>query len=159
MQIDWHGPSVVGIAIFLAIGVLFGFAARRWRTLKTLAVVAPLIAALIPLLYFVLEGNVSTCTKSGSTFRCTKVPYASTWNVADWILVGAVVLLTVAPIVSTGLRSRLPSVLAAIVLAGLIAPNLVFMYSWILSGELVLGAAIDVPHLTGTETTRAGSEV
>jgi hypothetical protein len=157
MQIDWHGPSALGIAIFLAIGVLFGFAARRWRTLKTLAVVAPLIAALIPLLYFVLEGNVSACTGSGSTFRCTEVSYASTWNVADLILVGAVVLLTVAPIVSTGLRSRLPSVLAAIVLAGMIAPNLVFMYSWILAGALVLGAAIAGPPSKGTEPTRARS--
>jgi hypothetical protein len=156
MGIDWHGSSVLGIAIFLAIGVLFGFAARRWRTLMALAVVMPLIAATIPLLYFVLEGNVSACTGSGSSFRCVEVSYASTWSVADWILVGAVALLTVAPIVSAWLRSRMPSVLAGIVLAGLIAPNLAFLYSWVLAGALVVGAAIaGPPFRKGTEPTPA----
>jgi hypothetical protein len=140
MGIDWHGSSVLGIAIFLAIGVLFGFAARRWRTLMALAVVMPLIAATIPLLYFVLEGNVSACTGSGSSFRCVEVSYASTWSVADWILVGAVALLTV----------------AGIVLAGLIAPNLAFLYSWVLAGALVVGAAIaGPPFRKGTEPTPA----
>jgi hypothetical protein len=155
MGIDWHGSSVLGIAIFLAIGVLFGFAARRWRTLTAVAVVMPLIAAIVPLLYFVLEGNVSACTGSGSNFRCVEVSYASTWSVADWILIGAVVLLTAAPIVSMRLRNRLPSLLAAIVLAGLIAPNLAFLYSWILAAALVVGAAIAGPPLKRTEPTPA----
>ena len=155
MQIDWHGSSVLGIAILVAIGVLFGVAGRRWQTLRALVIVLPLIAAVIPLVYFVLEGNVSACTGGGSTFRCVEVSYASTWSGADWILVGAVVVLTVAPIVSMRLRSRLPSVLAAIVLAGLIAPNLAFLYSWILAGALVLGAAIAGPLSKGTEPTRA----
>jgi len=98
---------------------------------------------------------VSACTGGGSTFRCVEVSYASTWSGADWILVGAVVVLTVAPIVSMRLRSRLPSVLAAIVLAGLIAPNLAFLYSWILAGALVVGAAIAGPPSKGTEPTPA----
>jgi len=155
MQIDWHGSSVLGIAILVAIGVLFGVAGRRWQTFRALAIVLPLIAAVIPLVYFVLEGNVSACTGGGSTFRCVEVSYASTWSGADWILVGAVVVLTVAPIVSMRLRSRLPSVLAAIVLAGLIAPNLAFLYSWILAGALVVGAAIAGPPSKGTEPTPA----
>jgi len=155
MQIDWHGSSVLGIAILVAIGVLFGVAGRRWQTLRALVIVLPLIAAVIPLVYFVLEGNVSACTGGGSTFRCVEVSYASTWSGADWILVGAVVVLTVAPIVSMRLRSRLPSVLAAIVLAGLIAPNLAFLYSWILAGALVVGAAIAGPPSKGTEPTPA----
>ncbi|TMB97614.1 MAG: hypothetical protein E6J40_07620 [Chloroflexi bacterium] len=155
MQIDWHGSSVLGIAILVAIGVLFGAAGRRWQTLRALAMVLPLIAAVIPLVYFALEGNVSACTGSGSTFRCVEISYASTWSGADWILVGAVVVLTVAPIVSMRLRSRLPSVLAAIVLAGLIAPNLAFLYSWIPAGALVVGAAIAGPPAKGTEPTPA----
>ena len=155
MQIDWHGSSVLGIAILVAIGVLFGVAGRRWQTLRALVIVLPLIAAVIPLVYFVLEGNVSACTGGGSTFRCVEVSYASTWSGADWILVGAVVVLTVAPIVSMRLRSRLPSVLAAIVLAGLIAPNLAFLYSWILAGALVVGAAIAGPPSKGIEPTPA----
>ena len=156
MGIDWHGSSVLGIAIFVVVGVLFGLAGRRWRTFKALAVVFPLFAAIVPLLYFILEGNVSACTGSGSTFRCVEVSYASTWSVADWILVGAVVLLTAVPIVSMRLRNRLPSVLAAIALAGLIAPSLAFLYSWILAGALVVGAAIAGPLSKGTEPTRAG---
>jgi hypothetical protein len=155
MQIDWHGPPVLGIAILVAIGVLFGVAGRRWRTLQVLAVVMPLLAAIIPLLYFVLEGNVSACTGSGSTFRCVEASYASAWSDADWILVGVVVVLTAAPIVSARLRSTLPSVLAAIALAGLIAPNLAFLYSWILAGALVVGAAIAGPPSKGTEPTPA----
>jgi len=145
MAFEWQRESWLGIAFFVIVGILFGLAGRRWRTLKAGAVVMPLIAAIIPLLYFVLEGNVSACTGSGSTFRCVEVSYASTWSVPDWILVAAVFLLTLAPVLSAVLHSRLPSVLAAIVLAGLIAPNLNFLYSWILAGALVVGAAIAGP--------------
>lgn len=153
MQIDWHGPSVVGIAIFVAIGVLFGVVGRRWRAFQTLAVVMALIAATIPLLYFVLEGNVSACTGGGSTFRCVEVSYASSWSVPDWILVGAVVVFTAAPVVSALLHSRVPSVLGAIVLAGLVAANPTFLYPWILAGALVVGAAIAGPPSKGKEAT------
>ena len=86
MGIDWHGSSVLGIAIFVVVGVLFGLAGRRWRMFKALAVVLPLIAAIVPLLYFVLEGNVSACTGSGSNFRCVEMSYASTWSVACAVL-------------------------------------------------------------------------
>src|SRR6266700_3044508 len=118
MAFDWQRQSGLGIAFFVIVGILFGLAGRRWRTLKAGAVVMPLIAAIIPLLYFVLEGNVSACTGSASTFRCEEVSYASTWSVPDWILVGAVFLLTLAPILSALLRSAIPSVLAAMILAG-----------------------------------------
>jgi hypothetical protein len=145
MPFDWHRQWWLGVAIFLAVAVLFGLMGRRWRTLKTAVVGLALISAAVPLLYFIVEGNVSQCSGSGATFRCVEVSYASTWNVADWILVGAVVLLTLAPVLSAVLHSRLPSVLAAIILAGLIAPNLSFLYSWILAGGLVVGAAIAGP--------------
>ena len=153
MAFDWHVQSWLGVAIFVAVGVLFGLMGRRWRTLQAAAVGMALIAAAIPLLYFILEGNVSQCTGSGATFRCVEVSYASTWTIADWILVGAVVLLTLAPIVSAVLHSRLPSVLAAVALTGLVAANLRFLYSWILAGALVIGAAVAGPPPREPRTT------
>lgn len=108
-------------------------------------VVVPLIWAAVPLLYYTLEGSVSECVGAGATFRCTEETYASEWGAGEWAVVGVVVFLTLAPIVSAALRGRLPSILAAIGLPLLLAIYPGFLWAWVPAWAAVLAAAIAGP--------------
>jgi hypothetical protein len=145
VTIDWHHESWLGFAIFAAAGVLLGLAGRRWRPFQTYLVFLAPIAAAVPLLYYVIEGSVSECSGAGATFRCVEVTYASSWDASGWTLVGAVILLTLAPGVSAWLRNALPSVLVAIALPVLFAIYPVFLWSWVPAWAFVLAAAIAGP--------------
>ncbi len=142
MTIDWRRESWLGFAIFVAAGVLLGLVGRRWSTLKVVLVFLPPMAAAVPLLYYAVEGSVSECSGAGATFRCIEVTYASEWDVTAWILVGVVILLTLAPGLSAFMRNALPSVLVAIGLPVLFAIYPVFLWSWVPAWALVLAAAI-----------------
>ncbi len=157
MTIDWHHESWLWFAVFLAVGVILGLAGHRWRSLQTYLVFLAPIAAAVPLLYYVIEGSVSECSGAGATFRCVEVTYASSWDASGWTLVGAVILLTLAPAVSAWLRNALPSVLAAIALLVLFAIYPVFLWSWVPAWALVLAAAIAGPpsHETNAKGTAA----
>jgi hypothetical protein len=102
-------------------------------------------AAAVPLLYYVIEGTVSECSGAGATFSCVEVTYASSWDVRTWTLVGAVILLTLAPFLSAWLRNALPSVLVAIGLPVLFAIYPAFLWSWVPAWAFVLAAAIAGP--------------
>jgi hypothetical protein len=145
VTIDWRRESWLGFAIFVAAGVLLGLVGRRSRTLKAALMFLPPTAAAVPLLYYVIEGSVSECSGAGATFRCVEVTYASSWDASAWILVGAVILLTLAPGLSAFIRNALPSVLVAIGLPVLFAIYPVFLWSWVPAWAFVLAAAIAGP--------------
>jgi hypothetical protein len=109
----------------------------------------PSVAAVVPLLYYVIEGSVSECSGAGTTFRCVEVTYASSWDASAWILVGAVILLTLAPGLSAFTRNALPSVLVAIGLPVLFAIYPAFLWSWVPAWAFVLAAAIAGPPSPG----------
>lgn len=150
MTIDWRHESWAGFAIFVAAGVLIGLAGRRWRAIQTGLVFLAPIAAAVPLLYYAIEGSVSECSGAGATFRCVEVTYASSWGASAWTLVGAVILLTLAPGLSAWLRNALPSVLVAIGLPVLFAIYPLFLWSWVPAWAFVLAAAIAGPPSAGS---------
>jgi hypothetical protein len=145
MTIDWRHESWLGFAIFVAAGVLLGLAGRRWKAFQmSLVFLAPLAAA-VPLLYYVVEGSVSECSGAGANFRCIEVTYASEWDAIAWILVVAVILLSLAPGLAAWWRNALPSILVAIALPVLFAIYPAFLWSWVPAWTLVLAAAIAGP--------------
>ena len=145
MTIDWRRESWLAFAIFVAAGVLLGLVGRRWRTLKAPLVFLAPIAAAVPLLYYVVEGSVSECSGAGANFRCIEVTYASEWDAVAWILVVAVILLSLAPGLAAWFRNALPSILVAIALPVLIAIDPSLLWSWVPAWAFVLAAAIAGP--------------
>jgi hypothetical protein len=145
VTIDWQRESWLGLAVFIAAGVLLGLAGRRWRAFQTGLVFLAPIAAAVPLLYYVVEGSVSECSGAGANFRCVEVTYASEWDAIAWILVVAVILLSLAPGLAAWLRNALPSILVAIALPVLFAIYPVFLWSWVPAWAFVLAGAIAGP--------------
>jgi hypothetical protein len=133
---------LAGIAVgFLLLGVL----GIRWRTARLALVVLGPMYSVAVFAYFLVAGAGSACSGAGSSFRCWEVSYASTWGLAGSATVGAVMLLSLAPIGSAWLHNRLPSVLGAIGLGVLIAIYLLGLWIWLPALAGVVGAAVAGP--------------
>ena len=145
MTVDWHRGSWYAAVILAVVGLLLGLAGRRWGFIRQVLMLLAPISSVIPLAYYVVEGQVSHCTGAGATFRCTESSYASLWGTYRWVLVAMVILFTLAPILSARLRNALPSALAAIALTFLVAANAAFLWPWVPAWAIVLGAAIAGP--------------
>jgi len=145
------GWLAVVITLFVA-AILLGLAGRRWLSARLpLAVVGPLYAAAV-LIYSLVEGSTSTCTGTGGTFQCVEQTYASTWGVGGSMA-------TLAPLASAWLRSRIPSLVAAIALPVVIGSFAVDLVAWVPAWAAVLAAAIAGPPSRLRETKEPAPRV
>jgi hypothetical protein len=133
---------IAGIAAgFLLVGVI----GLRWRAARYAVVALGPLYSIAVLVYFLAAGAGSTCSGQGATFQCFEVSYASTWGVLGSVVVGATILLSFAPVLSTVMRARWPSLIAAVALAALIGIYLLGLWVWLPDWAGVLGAAIAGP--------------
>ncbi len=145
------GGLTAVVTLFVA-AILVGLAGRRWRSARlVLAGVGPLYSVAV-LLYSLVEGSTSNCTGTGGTFQCVEVTYASTWGVSGSLAVAVVMILTAAPLASVWLRTRLPSIVAAIALPVVIGSFAVGLEAWVPAWAAVLAAAIAGPPSRERET-------
>ena len=145
MSVDLTRESWFAFALVAGTGLVLGLVGRRLQLVRQGLVFLALVSAVVPFVYYVMEGHASQCTGAGATLRCTEASYASAWGLYGWILVGTVILLTLAPVASALRRSALPSVLVAIVLTLLFAANAPFLWPWVAAWAAVLAAAIAGP--------------
>ena len=133
---------VAGIAVgFLLVGLL----GLRWRAARyALLSLGPLYSIAV-FGYFLAAGAGSTCSGQGATFQCFEVSYASTWGVFGSVVVGATILLSFAPILSAVMRTRWPSLIAALALAVLIGLYLLGLWVWLPACAATLAAAVSGP--------------
>lgn len=129
--------------------VLLGVVGLRWRSARLALVVLGPLYSLVVFAYFLMAGAGSTCSGTGSSFRCWEVSYASTWGAYEAAFVGLVVLLSFAPAASAWLRSRAPSALSAIALLAAIALFMAGLWVWLPACAAVLAAAVAGPPSRG----------
>jgi xanthine/uracil permease len=117
-----------------------------------LVVIGPLYSIAI-FLYFLVEGSGSACSGSGASFHCWEITYASKWGLSGSLIVGAVMVLTLAPALSARLRRRMPSIVSAVVIGLLIALDIAQAWPWVPAWAAVLAAAVAGPPLTFSRAT------
>ena len=144
MFVNLAGPIVI-LAVVVAVAVAFGLIGRRWRAMRSFLVVIGPLYALAILVFFQFEGAGSACAGAGLTFHCWEISYASTWGVYGWVVVGAVLILSLAPIASAWTRWRAPTLVAAGVLPFVIGVYLTGLIPWVPAWAGVLAAAIAGP--------------
>jgi hypothetical protein len=139
--------NVVGPVAILVTGVAvaLGLIGRRWRAMRSFLVVIGPLYALAIFAFFQVEGAGSECAGAGATFHCWEITYASTWGVYGWVVVGVVMVLSMAPIASALMRRRAPTVAAALLLALVIGVYLTGLVLWVPAWAGVLAAAIAGP--------------
>jgi hypothetical protein len=153
MFVHW-ASAIAALAALLVLAAAFGFIGLRSRRMRTILVlVGPLYSVAI-LVYFLIEGAGSECSGAGASFHCWEVSYASTWGVYGTVLVGAVVVFSLAPIVSAWLRSRRPAAVAAVALAVVIGMHVLGLWPWVPAVAAVLAAAIAGPPSGEPRATR-----
>lgn len=142
MLVNLFGPTAI---LVTGIAVALGFIGRRWRGMRSFLVVIGPLYALAIFAFFQVEGGGSECAGAGATFHCWEVTYASTWGVYGWVVVGVVMVLSMAPIASAVMRRRAPTVAAAVVLPLVIGLYLTGLVLWVPAWAGVLAAAIAGP--------------
>ncbi len=110
----------------------------------TAALLGPLYAFGL-LAFMIVEGSSSKCTGQGASFRCVEVTYASTWGAIEWLTVGGLILLSLAPLLAIWLRTRVPSVVASVAIPVVVALYGMGLAVWLPAGLAVLAAAIAGP--------------
>jgi hypothetical protein len=150
------GALIFVIALFVA-ALLLGLAGRRWRYVRLVLVGIGPVYSVAVLVYSLVEGSTSICTGSGGTFRCTEVTYASTWGFGGSVAVGVVVILTMAPLVSAWLGSRIPAVAAVIALPIVMIFFTTELAAWTPAWAAIVAAAIAGPPSGGREVKGPGA--
>ena len=129
--------------------LLLGLVGLRWRSARLALVVLGPLYSLVVFAYFLMAGAGSTCSGSGSSFRCWEVSYASTWGAYESTFVGLVLLLSLAPVASAWLRTRVPSLLGGIALLAVIALFINGLWVWLPACAAVLAAGLAGPPSRG----------
>jgi hypothetical protein len=144
MTLEVAGAAGV-LAALLVAAIAFGLIGLRMRSVRVfLAWIGPLYAVGI-FGYLLFEGSGSECDGAGATFHCWEISYASTWGLQGSLLVGVLMLLSLAPLLSMRMHRRVPSMLAVIAMPLVIATNLPDLWPWAPACAAALGAAIAGP--------------
>ena len=144
MALELAGAAGLLAALLVAAIVLGLFGLRRRSLRVFLAWIGALYSVGI-LAYFLFEGAGSECDGAGATFHCWEISYASTWGVQGSLLVAVLMLLSLAPLLSVRMHSRVPAVVAAIAMPLVIAISLTGLWPWAPACAAALGAAIAGP--------------
>src|SRR5260370_31712547 len=123
MALELAGAAGVLAALLVAAIVLGLFGLRRRSLRVFLAWIGALYSVGI-LIYYLFEGAGSECDGAGATFHCWEISYASTWGVQGSLMVAVLMLLSLAPLLSVRMHSRVPALLAAIAMPLVIAISL-----------------------------------
>ena len=144
MALELAGAAGVLAALLVAAIVLGLFGLRRRSLRVFLAWIGALYSGGI-LVYYLFEGAGSECDGAGATFHCWEISYASTWGVQGSLMVAVLMLLSLAPLLSVRMHSRVPAVVAAIAMPLVIAISLTGLWPWAPACAAALGAAIAGP--------------
>ena len=144
MALELAGTAGVLAALLVAAIVLGLFGLRRRSLRVFLAWIGALYSVGI-LIYYLFEGAGSECDGAGATFHCWEISYASTWGVQGSLMVAVLMLLSLAPLLSVRMHSRVPAVVAAIAMPLVIAISLTGLWPWAPACAAALGAAIAGP--------------
>jgi hypothetical protein len=143
MALELAGAAGLLAALVIA-AVAFGLMGLRWRSLRVfLTWIGPLYSLAI-LVYSLFEGSGSECAGAGATFHCWEISYASSWGPYS-VLVGILILLSLAPALSARMHSRTPSVVATITMPLVIAIYVSVLWPWAPAWAAALGAAVAGP--------------
>jgi hypothetical protein len=144
MALELAGAAGVLAALLVAAIVLGLFGLRR-RSLRVFLAWIGALYSMGILAYYLFEGAGSECDGAGATFHCWEISYASTWGVQGSLLVAVLMLLSLAPLLSVRMHSRVPAVVAAIAMPLVIAISLTGLWPWAPACAAALGAAIAGP--------------
>ncbi len=115
------------------------------RRLRVFLIVIGPLYSIAMFIYFFFEGAGSACSGEGASFHCWEITYASKWGLSGSLVVGAVITFTLAPALSAMLRTRVPSIISAVVIGLLIALDIPEAWPWVPAWAAVLAAAIAGP--------------
>ncbi len=154
MALELAGAAGVLAALVVA-AIALGLIGLRRRSLRVfLAWIGPLYSVGI-LTYFLFEGAGSECDGAGATFHCWEISYASTWGLRGSLIVGVLMLLSLAPLLSVRLHWRAPAMVAAIAMPFVFAIYLPGLWPWAPAWAAAVGSAIAGPP--SRESTAKGT--
>ena len=129
------------------VGVCVGVIGLRFRRLRQFLMWPAAAYALLILVYGLFRGGPNECVENAAAtgYTCHPTAAFADLSMLGVVVIGAVTLLSVAPIVAGRAHSRAPSVVAAVILVLLILVFTFDLLFWIPAASAVLASAITGP--------------